>query len=156
MSKKKSEVAKAGVVILNKNARREYEIVSTLEAGLVLKGNEVKSIRNGQVNIKESYVRVSNGQAFLLSCHISPYEFARSDECEPGREIKLLINKKEIDWLDDQLRKKGLSVVPLKIYFSKNLCKIELGVGRGKKLHDKRQDLKKRDASRDIQRALKN
>ena len=142
------------IVAVNKDAKRSYEILEKLEAGVELRGNEVKSIRQGRINLKEAYVRVSKGEAFLLNCNISPYEQARVETCEPLREKRLLLHKKEIYKLEESIRQKGLSVVPMNAYFKTGKCKIELGVGRGKKLHDKRQDIKKREANREMNRAL--
>ena len=152
--KKKSSVESGGkVVSVNKKARRDYEIINTIEAGLVLNGAEVKSVRAAAVNLKESYVRFKKGECYLVGCHISPYAYARQEEVSPTRERKLLLHRREIIRLEVQVKQKGLTVVPLKLYFNaKGRCKIELGLGRGKKLHDKRQDVKEREAKRQLQR----
>lgn len=142
------------VVALNKKARRDYEILNTYEAGLVLLGSEIKSIRNGGINLKDSYVREQQGELFLVSCHISPYSHALVDAHEPLRDRKLLMHRQEIVRLGVQLQQKGLSIVPLRVYLKKGRCKVELGLGRGKKLYDKREDVKAKTAERQIQRAL--
>ena len=142
--------------ILNKQARRNYEIVKTFEAGIELRGSEVKSIRQGSVNLKESYIRIKSGEAFLIGCHISPYTHSRADAHDVTRERKLLLKKREIERLDVDVRKSGLSLVPLKLYFNKDgRCKLELALGKGKKLFDKREDVKKKETQRQIERALR-
>lgn len=159
MSKKKSSTAKNedGILIVaqNKKARHDYEILDTLETGIVLKGSEVKSIRAGEVNLKESYVRLQNQELYLIGAHISPYKFSPVESHKPTRDRKLLAHKKEILRLDLQADKKGLTLVPLKIYFKNGRCKLEIGVGRGKKLHDKREDIKAKEAKREIDKAMK-
>ena len=158
---KKTRSTKAGedgsrVVDFNKKARHDYEILDTLEVGLVLSGSEVKSVREGGISLRESYVRVKGAECFLVDCHIAPYKFSRKDDQEPYRERKLLLHKREIERLGIQIQQKGLTIVPLKVYFNaRGRCKLELGVGRGKKLHDKRQDMKSKEAKRAMDRALK-
>ena len=142
------------VVAANRKARADYEILDKAEAGIVLVGSEVKSIRNGGINLKDTYIRVKGGELFLVGSHISPYSHSRVDAHETVRDRKLLMHKKEIIRLGVQVQQKGLSLVPLRVYFRKGRCKVEIGVGRGKKLHDKRQDLKAREAMRDIERSL--
>lgn len=143
------------VVAVNKRARRDYEILDTIEAGLVLLGSEVKSVRDGGINLQEAYVRAKSGELFLVDCHISPYSYSRQEKYEPTRDRKLLMHRREIDRLALEIQKKGLSIIPLRAYFKRGRCKIELGVGRGKKLWDKRQDVKAREAQRMVERAIK-
>ncbi len=140
----------------NKKAYYEYFIEDKFEAGVVLKGTEVKSIRMGRVNIKESYAQVTNGEVFIHGMHISPYEMGNRYNEDPIRPRKLLLHRREINRLIGYIQQKGLTLIPLKIYISpKGLVKVQLGVGRGKKLHDKRQSIAKRDSERNIQRAIK-
>jgi len=140
----------------NKKAYYEYFIEDKFEAGVVLKGTEVKSIRMGRVNIKESYAQVVNGEVFINGMHISPYEMGNRYNEDPIRSRKLLLHKREINRLIGYIQQKGLTLVALKVYISpKGLVKVELGVGRGKKMHDKRQTIAKRDSDRNIQRAIK-
>lgn len=144
------------VIDVNKKARRDYEIVDRFEAGIVLAGSEVKSIRGNGVSLRDSYVRIKNSECFLVDAHVAPYTFAAKDSHEPYRDRKLLLNKKEIARLSVQTQAKGLTIVPLSIYFNeKGRCKLEIGLGRGKKLHDKRQDVKAREAKREMDRAGK-
>jgi SsrA-binding protein len=121
----------------------------------VLTGAEVKSIRAGQVNLKESYVKEKRRELYLTGCHISPYEFARREETDATRDRKLLMHKHEIETLSGKMQQKGLTLVPLRLYFRKGRCKLEIGLGRGKKLHDKRQDMRAKEADRDIERAFR-
>lgn len=140
----------------NKKARHEYFIDEVIEAGLVLTGTEVKSLRMGQANIKESYAVIKDGEAFIQGMHISPYEMGNRFNADPLRTRKLLLHKREITKLIGMIQKKGHTLVPLRLYINdKGLVKLEIGVARGKKLHDKRHDLAKKDANRDIQRALR-
>ncbi len=139
--------------IVNKQARRLYHIEDTLEAGLVLQGSEVKSIRLGKVNLKEGYVRVADGEAWLVGVHISPYEQANRQNHDPMRRRKLLLHKREITKLFGKVSRQGYTLVPVAMYFSRGRVKLEVGVGKGKKLHDKRQDLKQRDVQRELDRA---
>lgn len=142
------------VVALNKRARHDNEVVDTLEAGIVLKGSEVKSIREGGLNLKDSYVRVKGGELFLVACHISPYSHAPSDSFAPERERKLLLHRREIERLSGQVSRKGLLLLPLRVYFKTGRCKVEVGVARPKKLHDKRDNIKSKEAAREIARAM--
>ena len=143
------------VIARNKKAFFNYEIVETFEAGISLMGSEVKSIRDGRVSLKESYAEVRDGEVFLVSCHISPFPPANRMNHEPLRERKLLLNAVEIKRLQSKVMEKGLTLVPLSLYLKGRLVKLELGVGRGKKLVDKRDDIKKRDQEREIHRAIK-
>lgn len=140
-------------VATNRKARFEYFILETYEAGLALQGTEIKSIRAGQVSISEAYIQIKNGrEAWLINCHVSPYDPASRFNHQPLRERRLLLNKKEIRELWDQVRMKGLTIVPLRIYFSRGYAKIEIGVARGKKNYDKRQEIAKRDFERESSR----
>ena len=140
----------------NPNAKHNYEIIDTLEAGIVLSGTEIKSIRAGKVNIKNSYAIIKNGEVFILGMHISPYDYGNIYNKDPLRDRKLLLNKREINKLVGLVKQTGISLVPISLYFKKSFVKVELGIGKGKKLYDKRQDIAKRDADRAIERELKN
>lgn len=144
------------IIAKNPTAYHNYEIIEKIEAGLVLFGTEIKSIRNGKVNLKDSYGNIKNGEVFVYGMHISPYKHGNIFNKDPLREKKLLLNKKEINKLIGMTQQKGYSLVPIKIYFKGNLVKLELGIGKGKKLYDKRQDLAKKDAQRQIEINLKN
>lgn len=140
----------------NRRARHDYHILETLEAGLVLSGTEVKSLRQGKANINDAYARIDNGECLLLNMHISPYEQGnRFNPTDPRRSRKLLLHKKEIRSLYAQMKEQGLTLVPLKIYFTRGIAKVELGLAKGKKLYDKRQDMAKKEARRDVERAMK-
>ena len=152
---KKKEGEGILVAALNKKARRDYEISDIFEAGLALLGSEVKSIRGGGMNLQESYVRVHNSELFLVDCHISPYTFSGFQAPAPTRERKLLMHKKEIEKLGVAVRQKGLTIVPLRAYFKNGRCKLEIGLGKGKKLWDKREDLKAKEAKRSMERAFR-
>ena len=144
------------VVATNKKARHDYFIEDTYEAGLVLKGSEVKSLRAGRVNLKDSYARVRQGEVFIFNMHISPYAHATYDRPDPLRLRKLLLKKREIKKMVGLVSEKGFALIPLKIYFNeKGRAKVELGVCKGKKLYDKRATLKKKDAQRDLERAMR-
>jgi SsrA-binding protein len=143
------------VVATNRRARHEYEILETLEAGLVLRGTEVKSLRNGQVNFKDSYVTVRNGEPWLLGCHVSPYSHGTDANHDPERDRKLLLHRREITRLIGKISEKGLTVVPLKLYFKQGRIKIEIGLARGKKLHDKRATLRERETRREMEKAAR-
>ncbi len=140
----------------NPTAYHNYTIESTLEAGIVLTGTEIKSIRNGKCNIKDTYVNIKNGEVFIYGMHISPYEFGNIYNKDPLRTRKLLLNKSEINKLFGMIKQKGVSLVPINMYMRGNKVKLEIGIGKGKKLYDKRQDIAKKDAEIKIQRALKN
>lgn len=142
------------ILSLNKKARHDYEILDTYEAGMVLTGPEVKSIREGTMNLKQSYVRMINREVFLVGCHIGAYSFSRQEEYNPLRERKLLLHRREIERVVGQAHQKGLTLVPIKAYLLKGRIKLEFGLARGKKMHDKRQDTKKREADRDMERAI--
>ena len=148
--------AHPGVVAENRRARHDYHIEESIEAGIVLTGSEIKSVRDGRVNLRGSYARVFNNEVFLYEAHISPYEQSGTYfNHDPMRPRKLLLHRREIRRLIGLVRQKGLTLVPLRIYFKGRRAKVELGIARGKKLYDKREDIAKRDAQRDIERALK-
>ena len=134
------------IIATNPTARHNYDIIDTLEAGIVLYGTEIKSIRNGKVNLKDSYAGIKNGEVYLYSMHISPYEQGNIFNKDPLRDRKLLLNKREIFKLFGLIKQKGYSLVPISLYFSGNFVKVELGIGKGKKLYDKREDIAKKDA----------
>ena len=140
----------------NPNAKHKYEILDTIEAGIVLSGTEIKSIRLGKVNIKNSYAIIKNGEAYILGMHISPYDHGNIYNKDPLRDRKLLLKKREINKLIGQVQQQGISLVPISLYFKKSYVKVELGIGKGKKLYDKRQDTAKREANRAIEREIKN
>jgi SsrA-binding protein len=152
-SRKKSGIRKS--IAVNRKARHEYSIDETFEAGLVLLGSEVKSLRAGQINFKDGYIRVIRGEAWLIGVHISPYVFSHQFNHDPERERKLLLHRRELDKLDGRSRERGLTLVPLQLYFVDGRVKLELGLARGKKDHDRREDLKARDAAREIAQAMK-
>lgn len=144
------------IICQNKKAYHDYHIDETIEAGLVLEGNEVKSLREGKANIRDSYARIIGEEIFLFSAHISPYTKADSfRESEPRRTRKLLLHKKEIKRLTGKTREKGITLVPTKMYFKGGRAKVELGLAKGKKLYDKRDTIKKKDLDRDMARALR-
>lgn len=143
------------LIAQNRKARHDYFIEDSYEAGIVLAGTEVKSIRMGRVNLKDSYADIKDGEVFLSNMHISPYEKGNIFNRDPVRDRKLLLNRREINKLIGYIQQKGYTLVPLKVYLKKNLVKIQLGVARGKKLYDKRQDIAKRDAKRNIERAFR-
>lgn len=142
-------------LVVNRQARFNYEILEKFEAGISLVGTEVKSIREGKGNIKEAYADIRGGEAWLIGAHISPYSHGNITNHDPLRDRKLLLNAREIDRLQGKVMEKGLTLVPLRLYLKGRLIKLELGVARGKKLVDKREDIKKRDQEREIQRAMK-
>ena len=144
------------IVATNPTAKHNYIIEKTLEAGIVLTGTEIKSIRNGKINLKDSYAIIKNGEVFIYGMHISPYEHGNIFNKDPLRPRKLLLHKLEIIKLIGQTKQKGYSLIPINLYFSGNFLKITLGVGKGKKLYDKREDIAKKDAKRNIERSIKN
>ncbi len=143
------------IICVNRKARHDYFIEETYEAGLVLTGSEVKSLREGKANLKDSYARFFRGEAFLVNCHISPYTAAHQFNHEPTRSRKLLLHKQELARLTGKVQAKGLTLIPLKLYFRNGRAKVELGLARGKKLYDKREVLKQKDARREVERSLK-
>lgn len=143
------------IVTTNRKARHEYEILDTYEAGIVLTGTEVKSLRQGNANLSDSYAVVKNGELWLLGMHISPYDHGNYANVDPLRSRKLLLHRKELLKIAGKTASKGLTLVPLRVYFTHNIAKILLGVARGKKEYDKREDIKKRDAERNIRQRLR-
>jgi SsrA-binding protein len=142
------------VVSSNRRARRNYTVVETVEAGLALLGSEVKSLREGRLDLKDSYGVVKDGEAFLVGAYIAPYEFARDGGHDPERERKLLLHRREIDRIGGQLAEKGLTLVPLQVYFKDGKAKVELGLAKGKTSYDKRETIKERDHEREMERAV--
>ncbi|MCB1215093.1 MAG: SsrA-binding protein SmpB [Deltaproteobacteria bacterium] len=147
----------SGIKIISENrkARFNYEILERVEAGIVLKGSEVKSLREGKAQLVDSYAGFIKGELWLLSAHIAKYPAANQFNHEETRERKLLMHRRELDKLVSRLQEKGLSLVPLKLYFKKGRVKVELGLGRGKKIYDKRDTKKKRESEREISRMMK-
>lgn len=143
------------LIAKNPVAYHNYNIEDKLEAGIVLSGTEIKSIRLGKVNLKDSYAGFNNGECFIYSMHISPYEHGNIFNKDPMRERKLLLNKRELNKLYGKIKQDGYTLIPISLYFKGNLVKLELGIGKGKKLYDKRQDIAKKDAERRIQKALR-
>ncbi len=143
------------IIAKNPNAYHNYNILDTLETGIVLFGTEIKSIRQGKVNLKDSYAIIKNGEVYVMGMNISPYENGNIFNKDPLRNKKLLLNRSEINKLIGLTKQKGYSLIPISLYFKKNLVKLELGIGKGKKLYDKRQDLAKKDAQRQIEINLK-
>ena len=144
------------LIAKNPTAYHNYTITEKYEAGIVLTGTEIKSIRSGKVNIKDTYVTIKNGEVWVLGMHISPYEHGNIFNKDPLRDRKLLLNKREINKLYGMIKTKGISIVPLSMYFNGNKVKVEIGIGKGKKLYDKRDDMAKKDADLNIRRAMKN
>ncbi|WP_455388730.1 SsrA-binding protein SmpB [Petrachloros mirabilis] len=143
-------------VATNRKAYHDYFIEEKFEAGIILQGTEVKSLREGRVNLQDSYASVKNGEVFLHHCHISPYSHGNLMNHEPLRVRKLLLHKKEINKLLGKTQQKGLTLIPLRIYFSKRgHAKVELGLAKGKKLYDRRDSIKAREAGREVERAIK-
>ncbi len=143
------------VVATNRKAYHDYHIQETHEAGISLLGTEVKSLREGRANLKESYVLIKDGEAFLLNCHISPYSHGNQLNHEPLRTRKLLLHKNEITKLWGSVSQKGLTLVPLKIYFKHGKAKVEIGLAKGKRQYEKRDTIKKKEADREIERHMK-
>ena len=143
------------IIATNRKARHDFFLLESFEAGIVLQGSEIKSIRAGQISLKEAYIRVDGQEAWLINAHIAPYDPASRDNHDPLRDKKLLLHKKEIKKLWDEVRQKGTTIIPIKVYLTQGRAKVEIAVAKGKKKFDKRQTLKKRDAQREIDRALK-
>ncbi|HSJ70727.1 MAG TPA: SsrA-binding protein SmpB [Acidimicrobiia bacterium] len=141
------------VVATNRQARFNYEILDTFEAGIALRGSEVKSLRAGHVQLKDSYADIRNGEVWLVNAHISPYSFAENGGHDPERQRKLLLHRREIDRLFGRIREEGLTLVPILIYFTEGKAKVELGLGKGKRRHDKRQTIVERQQQREMARA---
>jgi SsrA-binding protein len=143
------------IIAQNRKARFNYIIDDVFEAGLVLKGTEVKSLRQGRVNLKDAYARIKDGELFVYQMHISPYPFAFYDNHDPLRPRKLLMHKREIQRLTGKVNEQGYTLVPLKIYFKKGKVKLSLALARGKKKYDKRETIRRRDEQREMERARK-
>lgn len=143
------------IVADNRRARHEYHVLESHEAGIELRGTEVKSLRAGKLQLKDSYVDVNNGELFLIGAHISPYEQGNIYNHEPERKRKLLMHKHEIRKLGAQVAEKGLTLIPLSVYFSKGRAKVKVGLCKGKQTHDKRDNIRDREAKREIDRAMK-
>lgn len=142
-------------ITTNRIARRNYEIIDRFEAGMVLTGSEVKSLRLGNANLRDAFVQIRGGEAFLLNAHIAPYDMAREGGHESDRPRKLLLHKREILRLGSALAEKGLALVPLQMYWKDGRAKVELGLGKGRRAYDKREAIKKRDQEREVERALR-
>jgi SsrA-binding protein len=147
------EAERVKVVASNRRARRNYTIVETVEAGLALLGSEVKSLREGRLDLKDSYGAVRSGEMYLVGAYLAPYEFARDGGHDPERERKLLLHRREIDRIAGQIAEKGLTLVPLQVYFKDGKAKVELGLAKGKTTYDKRESIKERDHDREMDRA---
>ena len=143
-------------VAVNRKAYHDYSILDTYEAGLALKGTEVKSLREGKVSLRESFAQFENNELYLMNMHISPYAFGNIFNVDPKRRRKLLLHKREIYRLKGQVQEKGLTLVPLRIYFKRGYAKIELALAKGKKLYDKRRALAEKDAQREMEKEIKN
>jgi SsrA-binding protein len=156
-NKQYAKIVSMGVKVIstNRKASHDYFLFDRFEAGLVLKGTEIKSIRAGQISIKEAYIAIDQGEAWLVDAHIAPYDPASRENHDPTRRRKLLLHRKEIGKLHDGLRQKGLTIIPLRVYLKDGRAKIELAMARGKKKYDKRAAIAKRDAEREIQRNMK-
>jgi SsrA-binding protein len=142
-------------ICVNRKARHDYFIDETYEAGLVLQGSEVKSLRDGKANLMDSYARIDKGELFLVNAHISPYFAASQFNHDPTRKRKLLLHKQEVRRLTGKVKERGLTLIPLRLYFKNGRAKVELGLARGKKMYDKRETLRKRVAQREVERSLK-
>lgn len=142
------------VVATNRKARHEYFLMDEYEAGLVLQGSEIKSVRAGRISLAQAYIRIENNEAWLVDAHIAPYDQAARFNHEPTRPRKLLLHRKEISHLEAEVTQKGVTIVPLKVYLKDGLAKIEIAVAKGKKLYDKRDAIAKRDAQREMERHL--
>lgn len=144
------------IIVQNKKARHDFAILETFEAGIALRGTEVKSLREGQANLRDSYASIDGGELVLHGLHISPYSHTSDRKLDPVRDRKLLMNRAEIRRLTGKVKEKGLTLLALKLYFSpRGIVKVELGLAKGKKLHDKRDSIAERDARRDVDRAMK-
>ena len=143
------------VLAENRKARFDYQFVETFQAGIAPRGTEVKSIRSGQVNLRESFARFERGELVLYGMHVSPYKFGRGDEQVPTRPRKLLLKKNEIRKLVGRVQEKGLTLIPIKLYLSGNWVKVDLGLGKAKKIHEKREVLKQKAENREVQRVLR-
>jgi len=143
------------IIVNNRKAHHDYEIINTIETGIVLLGSEVKSLRNGKANLTDAYARIKTGELWLIGMHISAYEKATDANHDPLRDRKLLVNKMELKKLNRQIEEKGVTLVPLKLYFKNHLIKVEIALARGKKKYDKRATIAERDLKRDMERSNK-
>ena len=146
---------KVKIISDNRRARHEYHLLELFEAGLELRGTEVKSLRNGKANLQDAYAKVENGEVFVYNMHISPYEMGNRNNHDPIRPRRLLLHKNEIERIFSKVREKGLTLIPTKIYFTRGKAKLELALAKGKKLYDKRDDMIEKVAKRDIDRAFR-
>jgi SsrA-binding protein len=153
-SEKKAENSNERVICTNRKARFEYEILEQIECGIVLTGSEVKSLRDGKVSLDEAYARIRDDELWLVGCDIAIYPQASLMNHEPRRVRKLLLHRREVRKFAEQASHKGLTLVPLSLYFTRGIVKVKVAIGRGKKLHDKRESVKKNEAKREIQRAM--
>lgn len=153
MKKNKKE---DNTIVTNRKARRDYIIAETFEAGIMLTGTEIKSLRARKANLNDSFARVSNGELYLYNFHISSYEFGNIHNVDPVRTRKLLLHKKQILKIFEKSQTKAMAIIPLKVYLKHGLAKVEIALGQGKKLYDKRETIKKRQANREIDRELRN
>ncbi len=155
MAKRVPDVDGIKVIASNRRARHDYQIIDTYEAGIVLQGSEIKSIREGHVQLKDSFAHVRDGEMFLIGSYIGPYAFSRDGGHEPERSRKLLLQRRQIDRIASDLAEKGLTLIPLRLYLRKGKAKVELGLGRGKRTIDKRETIKQRDLDREMERSLR-
>lgn len=144
------------IITVNRKARHDYHILESFEAGLVLKGTEVKSIRNSQVSIKESYAQLKGNELYIINMHIAPYQFGNRFNQEPKRDRKLLLNRRELSRIKGNIETRGVTVIPLRLYFKNGFAKLEIALAKGKKLYDKRRDLTQKAIERETERELKN
>lgn len=151
----KDDAPETQSIARNKRARHDYHILETWEAGLVLSGTEVKALRDGNANISDAYAIVKDGEVFLLNLHIAPYEQGNQFNHDPTRTRKLLLHRKEIRRMIGAVERQGLTLIPLELYFKRGIAKVALALGKGKKLHDKRDTARERDAEREIARAIR-
>jgi len=142
-------------IATNRRARHDYEILETVEAGLVLRGTEVKSLRGSHVTFKDAFATIRNNEAWLVGCHINPYSHGTDANHDPERDRKLLLHRKEISRLTGKVAERGLTLIPLRLYFKSGRAKLEIGLARGKKLHDKRSALRERETRREMEKAVR-
>jgi len=144
-----------GVIVSNRQAHRDYAILETLEAGIELQGNEVKSLRERRANLKDSFARVEKGEVFLYNLHITPYKYATSESIDPTRRRRLLLHKSQIRRLIGKASQKGLTLIPLKMYFKKGFAKVEIALAKGKRQYDKRESIKRKETERSMRRIIR-
>lgn len=154
MAKQPKEDGKK-IILSNRKARHEYAVLDHIEAGIVLKGTEVKSLREGKVNFLDAFIAIRKGEAWLLNMHISPYSHGNRENHDPTRQRKLLLHSNELLKLTQKIKEKGYTLIPLSLYFKKSLVKVELGLCKGKNVHDKRRTMEKKQADRDMERAMR-